>query len=183
MAMAELRDWQQDDDGAARANERVRHAEERARQAEEQRVQAEGRCFGAERRRLDAERRLAQVQALLDEARLAGERMRELVLELIAVAAQLRTELDRTGPQPAAAVCPDESAAAERAEMADALAAAVERLRARVAEVKAVEHEPLPVHESIRAAAVALPEARPPHKHSSSAIARWRNKRKQRQQG
>lgn len=182
--MAELRDWQQDDDGAAQAHERVRRAEERARQAEEQRVQAEGSCFAAERRRLDAERRLEQVEALLQEARLAGERTRKLVFELIAVAAQLRAALSRS-PVPTVAVpCLDEAAIAERAEMTDALAAAVERLRARVAEVKAVEHESLPAgEESVRAAAPAAPEARKPHKHSLSAIARLRNKRKQRKQG
>jgi polyhydroxyalkanoate synthesis regulator phasin len=193
MAMAELRDWQQDDDGAAQAHERVRHAEERARRAEEQRVQAEGRCFGAERRRLDAERRLEQVEELLQEARLAGERTRKLVLELITVAAQLRAELERSQTQ-ASPACPDEAAAAERAEMADALAAAVERLRARVAEVKEIEHEPVSADRSaagpfqaaassVPAAAQAASEAREPHKHSMSAIARWRNKRKQRQQG
>jgi len=212
MAMAELREWQQDDEGPAQAEQRVRGAEERARQAEEQRVQAEGRCFGAERRRLDAERRLEQVEALLQEARLAGQRTRKLVLDLIAVAAQLRAELERsqTTSQPAPA-CPDEAAAAERAEMADALAAAVERLRARVAEVKEIEHEPVsadrpvdpaampgrsvapPLHAHaapshtaappVPAAARAASEAREPHKHSMSAIARWRKKRKERQQG
>jgi hypothetical protein len=201
MAMAELRDWQQDDDGAAQG-ERVRRAEERARRAEEQRVQAEGRCFAAERRRLDAERRLEQVEALLREACLAGERTRKLVLELIAAAAQLRAGLERSQTQPAA-VCPDEAAAAERAEMADALAAAVERLRARVAEVKGIEHEPVsadrsadpvampvqsaaaPFHSAapVPAGAQAASQTREPHKHSMSAIARLLKKRKQRQQG
>jgi hypothetical protein len=172
MAMAELRDWQQDGD-------RV-EVEARLRAAEEQRVQAEGRCFAAERRRLDAERRLAEVQALLDQARAAGERTRKIVVELTALAARLRSSLERT-PLPAATVAGD-TAAAERVQMADALAAAVDRLRARVAEVKAGDAEeaerPAP-EQAVQPAAELL--VRPaPHKHSMSAIARWRRKRKQR---
>jgi hypothetical protein len=175
MAMAELRDWQQDDDRA--------EVESRLRAAEEQRVQAEGRCFAAERRRLDAERRLAEVQALLDEARAAGERTRKIVIELTALAARLRASIDRA---PAGTAATGGEAAVERAQMTDALAAAVERLRARVAEVKAIEPD---AAEAGAATAVIAPigaraeapAARRPHKHSMSAIARWRNRRKQRQ--
>jgi hypothetical protein len=176
MAMAELRDWQQDDDRAA--------VQARLRVAEEQRVQAEGRCFAAERRRLDAERRLAEVQALLDEALAAGERTREIVVELIALAAQLRDSIDRAPVAAAGAggARSDEAVAAERAQMADALAAAVERLRARVAEVKAGDADE-PERQVPEPAARLLAEPpiqRPPHKHSMSAIGRWRHKRKQR---
>jgi hypothetical protein len=177
MAMAEPREWQHDHGADS--------AEERLRAAEEQRLQIEGRCFAAERRRLDAERRLEQVEGLLEEARAAGERTCKLVVELIALAAQLRASIDRT-PAPAA-LAEGDTAAVERAQMADALAAAVERLRARVAEVKAVERgvptAAAPSAPPVPTAARIASEAREPHKHSMSAIARWRKKRKQRQRG
>lgn len=175
MAMAEPREWQQhqDDPPAVEARLRV---------AEEQRVQAEGRCFAAERRRLDAERRLAEAELALEQARAAGERTGRLVGELIALAAQLRRSLEQAPPQPASTS--GDTAAVERAQMADALAAAVERLRARVAEVKAGDaEEPAgpAVVEPVAVAIAAAPARRVPHKHSMSAIARWRNRRKQRQ--
>lgn len=182
--MAEPREWQQHQDDAPAVDRRLRTAEE-------QRVQAEGRCFAAERRRLDAERRLAEAELLLEQARAAGERSGRLVGELIALAGQLRRSLEHTPPRSAKA--PDDAAAAERAQMADALAAAVERLRARVAEVKAGESdEPAPAPAPLAPVAPAVPApvapaavralpARAPHKHSMSAIARWRNRRKQRQ--
>ena len=173
--MAESREWQHhaDDDAPA--------VHERLRVAEEQRLQAEGRCFAAERRRLDAERRLAEAELLLEQARAVGERTGQAVGELIALVAQLRGTLEHTPPQ--ATAIADDAAVAERAQMADALAAAVERLRARVAEVKAGDaDEPrrqVPEHP---AQAPAEPLVRrPPHKHSMSAITRWRNRRKQRQ--
>lgn len=171
MAMAEPREWQHHpDDDAPPVSERLRVAEE-------QRVQAEGRCFAAERRRLDAERRLAEAELLLEQARAAGERTGQLVGELIALVAQLRDSLQRT-PAPATAI-PDDAAVAERAQMADALAAAVERLRARVADVKAGDgDEPAP-EQAVRPPAGPLIR-RPSHKHSMSAIGRWRNRRKQR---
>jgi hypothetical protein len=184
MAMAEPREWQHHaDDDASTAHERLRVAEE-------QRVQAEGRCFAAERRRLDAERRLAEAELLLEQARAVGERTGQAVGELIAVVARLRGSLERTAPPAAAA---DDAAAVERAQMADALAAAVERLRARVAEVKAGDADEPEVKAGDAEGAdeqasgqlaqgPAEPLARrPPHKHSMSAIARWRNRRKQRQ--
>jgi hypothetical protein len=68
--------------------------------------------------------------------------------------------------------------------MADALAAAVERLRARVAAVDEVGPEqpaPAPQAAPTRTAAPVAP--RPPHKHSTSLLGRlrkrWRNRRKQ----
>jgi len=151
--------------------------------AEEQRLEAEGRCFAAERRRLDAERRLEQVERLLEEAYLAGARMQALVGELGELASQLRRALEWRAA-PSANAGPDEAAAAEqRAEMTDALAAAIERLRARwtiddpvdrrSVQVKAVGEQPA-------GAPPAPVAARPPHKHSMSAIGRWRNRRKQR---
>ena len=167
MAMAERSEWHHHDDHDDHDASQV---DERVRVAEEQRVQAEGRCFAAERRRLDAERRLEQVETLLEEALQAGARMRGLVGELSELALSLRHALEAG----AAAPTEDTVAAEHRAEMVDALASAVERLRARVDEVKTVEPKP----EETR------PEpapARPSHKHSMSAIRRWRNKRKQRQ--
>lgn len=171
--MAEPREWQQHREDAPGVQERLRVAEE-------QRVQAEGRCFAAERRRLDAERRLAEAELLLEQARAAGERSGRLVGELIALVAQLRGSLDR--PRAPATSVADDAATAERAQMADALAAAVERLRARVAEVKAGDEEAgEPAVEGVAVAIATAPVCRPPHKHSMSAIARWRNRRKQRQ--
>jgi hypothetical protein len=160
MAMAERSEWHHNDDQTDASP-----VDERVRVAEEQRVQAEGRCFAAERRRLDAERRLEQVEALLEEALQAGARMRGLVGELSELALTLRRALE------AGTATPSEGTAAEhRAEMVDALASAVERLRARVAvEPEPSEPQPEPI------------SFRPPHKHSMSAIRRWRNKRKQRQ--
>jgi hypothetical protein len=66
--------------------------------------------------------------------------------------------------------------------MADALAAAVERLRARVAEVKAddADERERQVPEPVAQLLAEPPIRRPPHKHSMSAIGRWRYKRKQR---
>ncbi|HEX3391208.1 MAG TPA: hypothetical protein VHS55_01460 [Solirubrobacteraceae bacterium] len=176
--MAERSEWHHhDQDDASQVDERVRVAEE-------QRVQAEGRCFAAERRRLDAERRLEQVEALLEEALQAGTRMRGLVGELSELASTLRRALE-AGP---AAPTEDTVAAEHRTEMVDALASAVERLRARVDEVKSVEPEPEAaesgsgdaVGEPVSAQPAQVP-ARPSHKHSMSAVRRWRNKRKQRQ--
>jgi hypothetical protein len=208
MAMAERSEWHHDhhdpgdhDDAAApdttataHVDERVRLAEARARTAEEQRLQAEGRCFAAERRRLDAERRLQQVEALLEEALRAGARMRGLVGELSELAGSLRQALQASAAQPARPSAEETVAAEHRAEMVDALASAVERLRARVDEVKTVEPEPdtaqpdSSVVESASAVLAAEPVGaqppvppRPSHKHSMSAITRWRNKRKQRQ--
>jgi hypothetical protein len=160
------------------------------RLAEERCAQAEGRCFAAERRRLDAERRLAEAELLLEQAREAGLRSRRLVVDLVALAAQLRASLQAT-PQPSAAAAEeDDAAAAERVQMADALAAAVERLRARLpvedpTEPAAEQREPTAERggraaEHADAIALALARPRKPHRHSMSGIARWRQKRKQR---
>ncbi|HEX3693069.1 MAG TPA: hypothetical protein VHU13_06965 [Solirubrobacteraceae bacterium] len=182
MAMAER--WHEEPREAQSSDERARLAEQRAQLAEEQRLQAEGRCFAAERRRLDAERQLEQVQRLLAQARRSGVRMQAIVVELGALAAHLRSALE-PGQRPEPAKATEESDRREsdqRAEMADALAAAVERLRARVAAVEEIEPEQVPA--PIRAAHSPAP-TRPPHKHSMSALTRWRNRwrnaRKQRQ--
>jgi chromosome segregation ATPase len=70
---------------------------------------------------------------------------------------------------PAAGGRVEASAQARGTEMADALAAAVERLRAR-AEAAAPELHATPTRQP----------ALPPHKHSLSLIGRWRRRRKQR---
>lgn len=98
--------------------------------------------------------------------------MQMLLAELAELAAHLRRALQWKAAPASSATPADADAAEQRAQMTDALAAAVERLRARVAEVKAIEREPAP---TVPQAPVA---PRPPHKHSTSAIARWRNKRK-----
>jgi chromosome segregation ATPase len=194
--MAERSEWHHhndhDDaqplDDAPHVDERVRLAEDRARTADEQRLQVEGRCFAAERRRLDAERRLEQVEALLEEALQAGARMRGLVGELSEMAGSLRRALESSAAESARPSGEDTVAAEHRAEMVDALASAVERLRARVDEVKAVEPESDAAQsesdEIAGGPALAEPQpavARQSHKHSMSAITRWRNRRKQRQ--
>jgi len=202
--MAEPRWHHEQQPGALSPGERVLEAERRAGLAEEQRLQAEGRCFAAERRRLDAERRLEQVQRLLREAREAGVRMQALIGDLGEIARHLRGALERPAaatreaPFLAAAApptssdpdSPGERADAERrAEMADALAAAVERLRARVSAVEESQPAPVTVLPTGPAAAPATAAAPalecPRHRHSVSAIARWRERlrkrRKQRQ--
>ena len=146
----------------------------------------------------DLERRALEIQRGLDAERGARERSERLLegmreghrrIELLvgemkgivarvsaALAAEQRTrpagapaaeERTRPARQPAEAVVEE----ARGAEMADALAAAVERLRARAETVEGarVVHR-LPVAE------------RPPHKHSMSWIQRRRIKRKQRRE-
>jgi hypothetical protein len=77
---------------------------------------------------------------------------------------------ERPPPGAAAEGAPAESQGPARGgEIADALAAAVERLRARA---EAARFEPRPARER--------PPAQPPHKHSMSLIGRWRVRRKQR---
>jgi chromosome segregation ATPase len=134
----------------------------------------------------DLERRALEIQQGLDAERGARERserllegMREghrrielLVGEMKGIVARVSAALaaeERTRParQPAEAVVEE----ARGAEMADALATAVERLRARAETVEGarVVHR-LPVAE------------RPPHKHSMSWLQRRRIKRKQRRE-
>ncbi len=156
----------------------------------------------------ELERRAGELERVLEHERAARERGEELLesmrqghSRLEAVLADIRGLLRRlatalarreesTQPPPAPAY--PRAATAPRAsepalvveqgagpEMADALAAAVERLRARA--------ETAPVAEAQDAPALAPPqqptraEAAPaPHKHSMSAISRWRKRRKQR---
>jgi hypothetical protein len=77
-------------------------------------------------------------------------------------------EARSTEPGPSARAA---AAEARGAEMADALAAAVERLRARAEAAHVAEQSP-----------PARAVVRPPHKHSMSLIKRWRIRRKQRRE-
>ena len=95
--------------------------------------------------------------------------MATTVSELKDVAMRLRGTVDAQPPR-------ESSVRPRSEEMADALAAAVERLRARAQESVAVGPDTTPA--VARPAVVLL--ARTPHKHSMSLIGRWRLRRKQR---
>jgi chromosome segregation ATPase len=129
--------------------------------------------------RVEAERRLAEMRA-------GYRRMELLVAELKGTMAQLRAAATRepgTGGRTQQPVAPAE----HREELADALAAAVERLRAR-AEASAAEPEELadasalrPISELDRPSG-AVAEQRALHKHSMSLLGRARLRRKQRRE-
>jgi hypothetical protein len=182
----------------------------RRRLAEERCLEAEQRCFRAERRRFEAERQRERLEELLAESRRAGLRMQQIVAELKRLVAELRgaapaeaQQLDptratvrahvqsagtaATETNPARAVEPSGAGATAPAgeEMADALSAAIARLRAGVEAVGAPAPARPPVAPAPRPALAAAraPEpslTRPAHKHSLSWIARWRIRRKQR---
>jgi len=156
--------------GLPEAESRHEAAEDRARQAEDGCLRAEERRLEADQRRLDAELRREHVERLLLQMRRAGVRMELTVGELRDVVARLRQATERLGV-PSAEPSGGDSVEQvdDRAQMADALAAAIERLRTRVAAVG----EPAP-----RPSAPV--EVRPPHKHSMSGLARWRMRRRQR---
>ncbi len=106
------------------------------------------------------------------------------VHELKGVAIKLRAAVDAQPAQEPTSARPRSE------EMAEALAAAVERLRARAQESAVEQAETTPagtaeilVQAPLAAPAaipVAPPEQRAPHKHSMSLIGRWRLRRKQR---
>lgn len=127
--------------------------------------------------RVEAERRLAEMRA-------GYRRMELLVAELKGTMAQLRAATTRepgAGGTTQRPVAPAE----HREELADALAAAVERLRAR-AEASASEPEELADASAPRASAeldrpsAAVAEQHTLHKHSMSLLGRARLRRKQR---
>ncbi len=149
------------------------------------------------RREIDSERAArARAEHLLQSMREGYRRMERLVAELKGVMAQLRaaTALKAREEQPEAGVH-----GVQREELTDALAAAVERLRAR-AEASAMESDDLtdaPVMglpseveqpsaaPPIRPTAVADrrgPAERPAHKHSMSLLTRVRIRRKHRRE-
>jgi myosin heavy subunit len=139
---------------------------------------------GLDAERAARERTQAQLEAMsrghAQMQRLVGD-MKGLIERLAGAVAdvQVRGEasgvvsapLRRYAPSPAAPVGAREQAAAQArgTEMADALAAAVERLRARA---EASVEEPR--------AGAARASGMPQHKHSRSLIGRWRIRRKQR---
>jgi chromosome segregation ATPase len=116
---------------------------------------------GDSRRTSALAERLERVEGALGAISESHRRIAMTVGELKDVAVRLRAAVDR-GPV-------QEPVHPRREEMADALATAVERLRAR-AEI-APEAQPPPSVPAI---------VREPHKHSMSLIGRWRRRRKQR---
>jgi chromosome segregation ATPase len=126
------------------------------------------RLEGAEqdgRRTSELAQRLENVESALAAIRESHRRMAGTVSELKDVAMRLRASIEAE-PAPA-----PEPPRPRSEEMADALAAAVERLRARAQESVASQPDTTPG---------APPTAREPHKHSMSLIGRWRMRRKQR---
>jgi chromosome segregation ATPase len=124
------------------------------------------------RREIDSERAARErAEYLLQGMREGYRRVERLVAEMKGIAAQLRAggavESRPVELEPVVAV-PDE----QREALTDALATAVERLRARA------EVSPMPPEES---AATPVVE-RSPHKHSMSLLTRIRRRRKQRRE-
>jgi chromosome segregation protein len=124
------------------------------------------------RREIDSERAARErAEHLLQGMREGYRRVERLVAEMKGIAAQLRAggavESRPVELEPVVAV-PDE----QREALTDALATAVERLRARA------EVSPMPPEES---AATPVVE-RSPHKHSMSLLTRIRRRRKQRRE-
>lgn len=115
-----------------------------------------------ERRTSELAERLENVEGALAAIRENHRRIATTVSELKDVALRLRTVIN---VQPAPEPVPPRSE-----EMADALAAAVERLRARAQESVSAQPTPSDVP----------PVVQEPHKHSMSLIGRWRMRRKQR---
>jgi uncharacterized coiled-coil protein SlyX len=137
---------------------------------------------------LEAERAARErSEALLEEMRRGHLRMEGLVGEMKAIVERLNTAIAAEGQveeprlamappaaRPEVGRSPEPDLAVEQrgAEMADALAAAVERLRSRAEAAPALPPASIPV-----------PVLRPTHKHAMSLIGRWRNRRKQRRSG
>jgi len=144
---------------------------------------------------LETERRARErVERMLEAMRASHGRAQALVAELMRVSLRLRAAAGSpSGMQepPPDAPPPVPLPAGQRVrngEMVDALAAAVERLRARVAESalaptgrseRAGEDAPAVMGRASTAAAGRVPRATS-HKHSRSLIGRWRIARKQR---
>jgi chromosome segregation ATPase len=117
-------------------------------------------------RRTDAlAQRLENVEDALAAIRESHRRMAGTVSELKGVAMRLRAAVDAQPQREPSSTRPRSE------EMADALAAAVERLRARAQESVAGQPDTTPS---------VAPVGRIPHKHSMSLIGRWRLRRKQR---
>jgi fused signal recognition particle receptor len=128
----------------------------------------------------------SEIRRLESQAAAAGSQIREL--EARSTAAQSRIEELERSLTGAVAAGEPESEEVRREEMAAALAAAVERLRTRVAAVGELQVSANPPDEPPVEAPAREPRAataiRPkPHKHSMSLIGRWRVARKHRHEG
>ncbi len=117
------------------------------------------------RRTSELARRLEDVESALAAIRESHQRMAGTVSELKGVAMRLRAAVEAEPAPESASVRPRSE------EMADALAAAVERLRARAQEGTVAQPDSKPT---------VAPVQSTPHKHSMSLISRWRLRRKQR---
>lgn len=117
------------------------------------------------RRTSELAQRLENVESALAAIHESHRRMAGTVSELKGVAMRLRASIDSEPVRESSSVRPRSE------EMADALAAAVERLRARAQESAVVQPDTTPT---------AAPVQSTPHKHSMSLIGRWRLRRKQR---
>jgi chromosome segregation ATPase len=116
------------------------------------------------RRTSELAERLESLESALAAIRESHRRMATTVSELKGLAMRLRATVDSETSRMSSAARPRSE------EMADALAAAVERLRARAQETVAAQPDTPSVP----------PIVREPHKHSMSLIGRWRLRRKQR---
>jgi chromosome segregation ATPase len=138
---------------------------------------------------IDSERHLRKrAEGQLAQMRAGYRRIELLVAELKGCMAQLRAAAAREAKHEAASGVPgDRSEIGQREELADALAAAVERLRAR-ADASALEPEDLaeaPVTRrpsELGPPAAASADGRSPHKHSMSLLTRIKRRRKQRRE-
>jgi len=120
------------------------------------------------RREIDFERSARQrAERQLEDMRAGYQRMELIVAEVKGVVAQLRAAT-ALKPRPQ----PELAAHGEREEMADALASAVERLRARAECSQTQPAEPT----------VTSVVERSPHKHSMSLLTRLKRRRKQRRE-
>ena len=152
----------------------LRLVKQREYAEQQQRVEAEDRRARLERdsrAEIDFERAARErAERQLASMREAHRRIERLVAELKVVALQLRAAAARSAPeQPKSPVTSE-----PREELADALAAAVERLRARAVLAQEPPAEPVSVP-------VPAPVAeRSSHKHSMSLLTRLRIRRKQR---
>jgi chromosome segregation ATPase len=174
-----------------RLHRRVQEAWAAERQAEERRTAAEQLRAAAERHSAALTARLAGVQESV-------VRLQHGMAALQAAAVDLRGTLGRERQDARARIAELEHALAQaarpegqsservqdtdeqarREEMTEALAAAVQRLRARIADVgETPEDAPAP-----QRTAAAPVRQRPPHKHSMSLIARVRTRRKYRRE-
>jgi chromosome segregation ATPase len=121
------------------------------------------------RHEIDSERSARErAERQLEEMRIGYQRMELIVAEVKGVVAQLRAAT-ALKPKPQQ---PEPAAHGEREEMADALASAVERLRARAECPQTQPAEPT----------VAPVAERAPHKHSMSLLTRLKRRRKQRRE-